>query len=64
MSRRHEISSAPEHMVWGYLDSTIPPVLEIDSGDIVTLHSFSAASGGRASLVRGLRLGKVAPGQV
>ena len=42
MSRRHEISSAPENMVLGYLDSTIPPVLEIHSGDIVTLHSFPA----------------------
>ena len=48
MSRRHEISSAPENMVWGYLDSSIPPVLEIDSGDIVTLHSFPA--GGKESL--------------
>jgi acetamidase/formamidase len=42
MSRCHEISSAPENMVWGYLDSSIPPVLEIESGDTVTLHSFPA----------------------
>src|ERR1700750_138694 len=42
MSRRHEISSAPENMVWGYIDSTTPPVLEVASGDTVTLHSFPA----------------------
>jgi acetamidase/formamidase len=41
MSCRHEISSTPKNMVWGYLDST-PPVLEIESGDTVTLHSFPA----------------------
>ena len=48
MSRRHEISSSPENMVWGYLDSATPPVLEIASGDTVTLHSFPA--GGKESL--------------
>ena len=48
MSRRHEISSAPENMVWGYIDSATPPVLEIASGDTVTLHSFPA--GGKESL--------------
>ena len=48
MSRRHEISSAPENMVWGYVDSTTKPVLEIASGDTVTLHSFPA--GGKETL--------------
>ena len=48
MSRRHEVSSAPENMVWGYIDSATPPVLEIASGDTVTLHSFPA--GGKESL--------------
>src|SRR5260221_509640 len=48
MPRRHEISSAPENMVWGYIDSATPPVLEIASGDTVTLHSFPA--GGKESL--------------
>jgi acetamidase/formamidase len=46
--RRHEIPSTPEMMVWGYLDSSTPPVLEVDSGDIVTLHSFPA--GGKETL--------------
>jgi hypothetical protein len=45
MSRRHEISSAPENMVWGYTDSATRPVLEIVSGDTVTLYSFSAGNG-------------------
>jgi acetamidase/formamidase len=48
MSRHHEIPSTPENMVWGYLDSATPPVLEISSGDTVTLHSFPA--GGKESL--------------
>jgi acetamidase/formamidase len=38
----HEIPATPENMVLGYLDATQKPVLEIDSGDTVTLHSFPA----------------------
>ena len=48
MSKRHEISSKPENMVLGYLDSASPPVLEIASGDSVTLSSFPA--GGKECL--------------
>ena len=44
----HEIPATPETMVLGYLDATTPPVLEIDSGDTVTLHSFPA--GGHETL--------------
>ena len=44
----HEIPATPENMVLGYLDATIPTVLEIDSGDTVTLHCFPA--GGRETL--------------
>lgn len=44
----HEIPATPDNMVLGYLDATQPPVLEVDSGDTVTLHSFPA--GGRESL--------------
>jgi len=29
-------------MVWGYVDAAVPPILEVQSGDIVTLHSFPA----------------------
>lgn len=48
MPRHHEIPATPENMVLGYLDATQPPVLEVDSGDSVTLHSFPA--GGRECL--------------
>jgi acetamidase/formamidase len=42
MSRHHEIPATPENMVWGYFDATVPPVLEVDSGDTVTLTSWMA----------------------
>ncbi len=48
----HEISSAPENMVWGYFDAALPPVARIASGDTVTLRSFPA--GGRESLPQDL----------
>jgi acetamidase/formamidase len=54
MPRRHEIPATPENMVWGYLDSASPPVLSVNSGDTVTLHSFPA--GGRETLPDDLRL--------
>jgi len=44
----HEIPATPENMVLGYLDATTPPVLSVDSGDEVILHSFPA--GGREAL--------------
>jgi acetamidase/formamidase len=48
MPKHHEIPATPENMVLGYLDATTPPILEIDSGDTVLLHSFPA--GGRETL--------------
>jgi acetamidase/formamidase len=54
MSRRHEIAATPENMVWGYLDSASPPVLSVNSGDIVTLHSFPA--GGKETLPDDLKI--------
>ena len=44
----HEIPATPDNMVLGYLDATTPPVLVVDSGDTVLLHSFPA--GGRSTL--------------
>ena len=44
----HEIPATPENMVLGYLDATTPPVLTVDSGDTVLLHSFPA--GGQSTL--------------
>ena len=43
MSRHHEIRPVPENIVWGYLDASVPPVLEIASGDTVRLTSWAAA---------------------
>jgi hypothetical protein len=42
MARHHEIPATPENMVWEYLDGQTRPVLSINSGDTVTLHSFPA----------------------
>ena len=44
----HEILPTPENVVFGYLDARLPPVLEIESGDTVTLSSFP--SGGRHTM--------------
>ena len=44
----HEIAATPDNMVLGYLDATTPPVLVVDSGDTILLHSFPA--GGRSTL--------------
>ncbi|MCB4821659.1 acetamidase/formamidase family protein [Roseicella aerolata] len=46
MPAHHDIPATPEMMVWGTLDARTPPVLTIDSGDIVTIASIPA--GGRA----------------
>ena len=54
MSRHYEIPATPDKMVLGYLDATTPPVLEVDSGDTVSLHSFPA--GGREVLPERLRV--------
>ena len=48
----HEIPATPENMVLGYLDAASPPVLEVESGDTVTLSSFPA--GGREILPKHL----------
>jgi acetamidase/formamidase len=57
MSKHYEIPAVAETMVWGYLDATTKPVLEVSSGDTVTLSSFPA--GGKESLPPDLR--KVPP---
>jgi acetamidase/formamidase len=48
MSPHHEIPATPENMVWGYFDAALDPVLEIESGDSVTLTAWVA--GGTAQL--------------
>jgi acetamidase/formamidase len=39
----HEIHSSPETCRWGVFAAGIPPVLEIESGDRVTLHTVTGA---------------------
>ncbi len=46
-ARHHDIPDTPAAMVLGYLDATTPPILEVASGDTVTLRSFPA--GGRSA---------------
>jgi acetamidase/formamidase len=46
MAQHHEIPATPDMMVLGYLDATTPPVLTVESGDTVTLHSFPAGGHG------------------
>jgi acetamidase/formamidase len=48
MPTHHEIPATPESMVLGAFDASHPPVLTVESGDTVTLHSFAA--GGARSL--------------
>lgn len=38
MATHHEVPSTPQTMHWGAFDAKLAPVLEIDSGDRVTLH--------------------------
>jgi len=42
MPQQHELPATPETVVWGYLDAALPPVLEVDSGDTVTVHCLPA----------------------
>ncbi|MDR3372896.1 MAG: acetamidase/formamidase family protein [Ancalomicrobiaceae bacterium] len=40
----HEIFPGPETVHWGHLGAHLEPVIEIDPGEIVTLHSVSGGS--------------------
>jgi acetamidase/formamidase len=44
MSTHHELPFTPKTMFWGYFDATSPPVLEVASGDTVTLQALPAFS--------------------
>ncbi len=48
MAQTHELPARPDTVVWGSIDASTPPVLEVDSGDTVVLHAVPA--GGEASL--------------
>ena len=37
----HELAATPETVRWGMFDASFPPVLEVASGDRVTIHTVS-----------------------
>lgn len=39
----HELASSPQTVQWGVFDARIPPVLEIASGDRITIHTVTGA---------------------
>ncbi len=39
----HELQASPETCQWGVFDARIAPVLEVDSGDRVTIHTVTGA---------------------
>lgn len=41
MAQHHELNAGPETVHWGIFDASLPPVLEVESGDSVTLHCLS-----------------------
>jgi acetamidase/formamidase len=51
MAAHHVLDDRVEHLVYGYLDGALPPVLKVASGDTVTVHCLPA--GGRATLPPG-----------
>lgn len=42
MSAHHDLPASPETVHWGYFDAVLPPVLRVESGDRVTIHSVTA----------------------
>lgn len=43
MSTHHVVPPEPEMMVWGYFDGSLDPILQVKSGDTVTVSSWPAA---------------------
>lgn len=44
MAAHHELGTSPETAHWGYFDAKMKPVLEIQSGDTVSIHCVSGAA--------------------
>ncbi|HYM29895.1 MAG TPA: acetamidase/formamidase family protein [Candidatus Cybelea sp.] len=44
MPKHHELHASPGTVHWGCFGATIPPVLRIESGDTVTIHSVNGAA--------------------
>ncbi len=43
MATHHVVDSTLQNLHWGYFDAGLAPVIEIDSGDTVTLHCISGS---------------------
>jgi acetamidase/formamidase len=41
MTQHHELNASPDTVHWGIFDASLIPVLEVESGDTVTLHCLS-----------------------
>lgn len=41
MPTHHELHASPKSVHWGFFDASLPPVLRVDSGDQVTVHTVS-----------------------
>jgi acetamidase/formamidase len=47
----HELPATPETVHWGYFDSSIPPVLTVESGDLVQLQTVTHQAGDAPDLL-------------
>lgn len=45
--RRHTLNATPKTVVWGYYDASVPPVLRIQSGDLVDVQTLIVSTPAR-----------------
>ena len=57
--RTHTLKAAPDTVVWGYYDASVPPVLIVDSGDIVDVETM--LTGARLSRALGVPEEEIRP---
>ena len=48
---RHTLVATPQTCVWGYIDRETPPVLEVDSGDIIEIEAVTHHAGDAPDLL-------------
>jgi acetamidase/formamidase len=51
MRKCHTLKATPETCFWGYFDNSLPPVLTIDSGDIVYVEAITHQAGDAPDLL-------------
>lgn len=44
MAKEHRVTVSPDTVHWGYLDSSLPPILRVHSGDRVTIDAISGSA--------------------